>query len=350
MKTNKLEEIKYFLKYYDGPDMNIMEVCGSHTRAIAENGIPGMLSERIHLLSGPGCPVCVAPSSYIDRLIELALEPKTVVAAFGDLIRVPGSERSLSEAKGEGAKVEMLYSPLDMLELATQNPDRLYVFAAVGFETTTPVFAELLHRAEEEGVENIRLLTAIKTMPPVIQYLMEADAPIDGFLAPGHVSVITGSDAFLPLAKRYDIPFVVSGFSGERLLLALYDLVSCRGRGVVRNDYPSVVSAEGNLAAKAEVNRYFETATAVWRGMGAIPNSGLILKEKYKKYDAGSETLTEDERKNKACICHEILAGKKKPFECALFGKICTPLQPQGACMVSQEGSCFSYYSHQRER
>lgn len=345
-----VKKIKDYLANYNGPALSLMEVCGSHTRAIAENGIPRMLSERIHLLSGPGCPVCVAPSSYVDRLIDLAGEADTTVACFGDLIRVPGSKQSLSEARGNGAKVEMVYSPLDILPLARDNPHHSYVFAAVGFETTAPVYAELVRILAEEGIDNVRLLTAIKTMPPVIAHLMEDGAPIDGFLAPGHVSVITGADAFAPLAKRYHLPFVVSGFSGAQLLVAIYDLVRLRGQGVVQNDYPSVVAAKGNEKALALVNRFFEPAAAMWRGMGEIEASGLVMRAKYAAFDAGSRDLKEDRKLNNACTCDQVLSGKKKPFDCPLYGKVCTPLHPQGACMVSGEGSCASYYSNQRER
>ncbi len=343
-----IEEIKTRLSSYDGPELRIMEVCGSHTEAIAKNGIPNMLSPKLHLLSGPGCPVCVTPSSYIDRLIELSREPDTVIVTFGDLIRVPGSGKSLSDVKGEGARVEMIYSPLDVVALAKEHPENKYIFAAVGFETTTPVYACLLEELEAERIGNVKLLTALKTMPAVIDHLMKNGAPIDGFIAPGHVSVVTGYGIFEPIAKKYKIPFGVSGFQGRELLIALYGILSYAGQGVVKNYYPAVVTREGNERAQTLCNRYFEDTDAVWRGMGKVQASGKILKQEYRKYDAGSEGLEADEKKNKACRCDEILMGKKKPQDCPLFGKICTPLSPQGACMVSTEGSCFSYFANGR--
>ena len=342
--------IKKELKEYDGGLFSVMEVCGSHTRAIASNGIPSMLSEKINLLSGPGCPVCVAPSAYIDKLIELSLKQNTTVVAFGDLLRVPGSSVSLSEIKGEGGGVEMVYSPMDVISMAQKEPGRKFVFAAIGFETTAPVFAELVRNILKHDIKNIHILSAIKTMPPAISFLMDSGAKIDAFLAPGHVSVITGTKAFAPLAEKYGIPFAVAGFSGERLLIALYDLLKNRGRGVVRNDYPSVVKEGGNEAAMKLVKTFFEPCSAVWRGLGEIPDSGLVLKKEYSFLDEGSAEIKEDHKKNPACICDKVLIGQKKPFECPLYGKVCTPLSPQGACMVSGEGSCFSYFSNQRSK
>lgn len=344
-----IDAIRKFLMDYDGPQIALMEVCGSHTGAIAKFGIDGMLSEKIHLISGPGCPVCVTPTAYIDRLIELGKEPDTTIVTFGDLLRVPGSVMSLSEAKTNGCKVKMVYSPFDTLALAKDNPSENFVFAAVGFETTTPVYAALLDMLLKENIHNIRLLTAIKSMPGVIRYLMDRGAAIDGFIAPGHVSVVTGADYFLPLAKRYGIPFVVAGFGAKELLLTIYDLVRLRGQGVVQNDYPSVVTAEGNKKAKELIDTYFATADVPWRGMGVIPHSGRLLKKAYEAFDAKSADLLDDKKKNSACICDQVLMGKKRPGECPLFGTVCTPMQPQGACMVSAEGNCHSYYAYRRK-
>lgn len=343
----EIDKIIKYLAEYDGPQMNIMEVCGSHTAAIAKNGIPGMLSPKLHLVSGPGCPVCVTPSAYIDKLIELAFADKCCIVTFGDLLRVPGSEKSLSMIKGEGARVEMVYSPMDVLGLAEKEPDTQFVFAAVGFETTTPVYALLLQSIEAKKLNNVRLLTALKTMPPAIDFLCKNDAPVQGFLAPGHVCVVTGSKAFEPLAKNYSIPFGVSGFEGEEILMALYGIVRAYGRGEVMNFYPQVVSELGNPKAQALVNQYFEKADACWRGMGVIEGSGMLLRGQFARYDAGSEGLNEDIKKNKGCRCDQVLMGKISPKDCPLFGKVCTPMNPQGACMVSTEGSCFSYISAQ---
>lgn len=350
------EEIKRYLKEYSGPELKIMEVCGSHTGAIARNGIPGLLSDRIRLISGPGCPVCVTPSSYIDRLIELCLEPGNCVVTFGDLLRVPGSRMSLQEARGMGGRVQMVYSPLDVLALAQREPETVFIFAAVGFETTAPVYALMVQQILEEGITNVKLLTALRTMPEVIDRLCADGADIQGFLAPGHVAVVTGSRAFEPLASKYSLPFAVAGFSGGQILAAIYGIVKVcssaatgSGRGRVMNFYPSVVTREGNLEAQMMVERYFDRADAVWRGIGVIAGSGRLLKPEYAYLDAGSAELTGDSKINAACCCDKVLTGRMRPTQCPLFGKICSPLRPQGACMVSAEGNCYTYFVNQRE-
>lgn len=343
-----LNDVKEFLARYDGPEMNIMEVCGSHTAAIAKYGIPGLLSPKIHLISGPGCPVCVTPSAYVDRLIDLALTPHMCVVTFGDLMRVPGSGKSLSIVKGEGARVEMVYSPADVFEMAEKEPETTFVFAAVGFETTAPVYALVLDQIVRNDIKNVKLLTALKTMPAVIDHLCANGAPIQGYIAPGHVSVVTGSNVFAPLAEKYSIPFGVSGFKGAEMLIAICGIVKAYGCGKVMNFYPSVVTAEGNTAAQQMVSRYFEPAGAAWRGMGMIPGSGLLLREEFSEFDMGSRDLAEDVKINKGCCCDRVLMGKLRPYECPLFGRVCTPLNPQGACMVSTEGSCFSYFANKR--
>ena len=357
-KKMSLPEMRDFLENYDGLEINIMEVCGSHTAAISKNGIRGMLSEKIHLISGPGCPVCVTPTAYVDRLIELALTPNTCVVTFGDMLRVPGSKYSLSEVQGMGGRAIMVYSPMDIFALAEKEPETTFVFAALGFETTTPVYALLLEEVIEKKIENVTLLTALKTMPGVIAYLCENGASIQGYLAPGHVAAVTGSDLFLPLAEKYQIPFAVSGFEGEEILEALCGIVQAyetaqgadtneekSNGGVVMNFYPAVVSDKGNTRAQELVKKYFQTTDAAWRGMGIVPGTGMELREEYEKYDAGSKELVEDNKRNKACCCDQILMGKMQPQQCPLFGKVCKPLTPQGACMVSEEGSCHSMFS-----
>lgn len=344
-----LEEIKSKLKNYDGEDITIMEVCGSHTAAIAKYGIKGLLSPKIHLISGPGCPVCVTPSAYVDKLIEISLN-KTVVT-FGDLMRVPGSEESLSMAKTRGAKVHMVYSPMDVLDLAKSHPEEEYVFAAVGFETTAPVYTLLLDCIIRENINNIKLMTAIKTMPSVIESLInDPDSKIDAFLAPGHVAAITGSNYFVPLADKYNVSFGVGGFEPEELLVAVAGIVNqvISKPGTVKNYYPSIVSDEGNLIAKQQIEKYFETYDAVWRGIGPVVESGLVLKPEFSKYDEGSRNLTEDNH-NKACRCGEVLTGKISSMDCPLFGKVCNPQEPKGACMVSFEGSCYQNFLNKAE-
>ena len=343
-----LEEIKEYLREYNGPELNIMEVCGSHTGAIAKNGIPGLLSERIHLISGPGCPVCVTPSSYIDRLIDLCLTPGTCVVTFGDLLRVPGSRMSLQEARGRGGRVRMVYSPMDIFPMAESEPETAFVFAAVGFETTQPVYALMVQQILEDGVANVRLLTALRTMPEAIDSLCAGGADIQGFLAPGHVAVVTGSKAFAPLASKYSLPFAVAGFSGAEILAALYGIVRSHGRGCVMNFYPSVVSEEGNTEAQKLMEVYFDKADAAWRGMGVIPGSGKLLKPAFANLDMGSAALTADRKINSGCCCDKVLTGRMRPTQCPLFGKACTPLRPQGACMVSTEGNCYTYYVNRR--
>ena len=372
-------KILEYLQSYDGKPLRFMEVCGTHTAEIHRNGIPALLPPSIELVSGPGCPVCVTVSSYIDRLIELGTDPKNCIVTFGDMLRVPGSAISLSEARAQGCSVRMVYSPMDALKLAKADPDHGYIFAAVGFETTTPVYALLVQEALEQGVKNLRLLTSLKVMPPAIDWICahnssdacparEISVPvrggqsgemqesgwipafrgihgperIHGFLAPGHVSVITGSRIFEPLARKYGLPFVVAGFEGKEILAAIAALVKLQGQGRVLNLYPSAVTEEGNREAQERVDRFFEPCDAAWRGIGVIAGSGRKLRKEYEAFDAGSAELMEDAGGNPACRCAQVLMGRIRPQECPLFGRVCTPQTPQGACMVSTEGSCFS--------
>lgn len=344
----ELNEVVKFLSDYDGEPLSFMEVCGTHTAAVSENGIPSMLSPKIRLISGPGCPVCVTVASYIDRLCELALKTGYCVVTFGDMIRVSGSKKSLADIKSEGGNVHMVYSPFEIIKLAENDKDTIFVFAAVGFETTTPIYALLIDRLIESNIKNVRLLTALKTMPAAISRLCEGEGRIDGFIAPGNVSVITGSGIYEPIAKRYNVPFVVSGFSGKELIASIYALVKLSKKAEVLNLYKSAVDKEGNKAAQEIVNKYFKPCDAAWRGMGIIKGSGLILRDEYMSFDAGSAKLNEDSLINQACSCAEVITGIKAPVECPLFSKVCTPQNPQGACMVSNEGSCFHYYINNR--
>ena len=340
-----LAAVKARLTAYDGPRMRIMEVCGSHTSAIVKNGIPGLLSPKIELVAGPGCPVCVTPTDYIDRLIALSKEKDTCVVTFGDLLRVPGSSGTLMQAKTAGGRAAMVYSPFDTLALAKAEPETTFVFAAVGFETTAPVYALLLDQILKEQIPNIRFLTAVKTMPPVIDALCAGGADVQGFIAPGHVAVVIGADAFKPLAEKVQLPFGVAGFTGRHLLAAIDGIVRARGRGVVMNFYPEAVAQGGNAKAQALVAKYFEPGDALWRGMGVIPGSGYYLTAAYRRYDAGSRALQHDRPMNAACRCGEVLKGTISPKDCPLFKTACTPLHPQGACMVSAEGNCLSVYN-----
>ncbi len=340
---NFLQTVIEELENYDGDEVRIMEVCGTHTAAISENGIPSMLSPKIKLISGPGCPVCVTVTAVIDRLVELSLTENTCVLTFGDLIRVKGSKMSLADAKAEGAKVRMLYSPMESIALAKENPGTNYVFAAIGFETTTPVYAMVLEKAMAENITNLKLLTSLKTMPEVIRWVVNNAGGIDGFIAPGHVAAVTGEGVFRDLAKELGIPFVVSGFEGEQLLLTIYALVKMKGKGGFKNLYKQVVTPNGNEKAKECVDKYFECADSSWRGMGKIKGSGMVLREEFRTYDAGSIGLDEDHMPP-GCSCEKVLVGKISPAHCPLFGKSCTPDNAHGACMVSTEGSCYNYY------
>lgn len=343
-----IQEIATFLKNYDGPEMNIMEICGTHTALISENGIPSMLSPKIRLISGPGCPVCVTVASYIDKLVELSLEKGNCVVTFGDMLRVCGSKMSLSGVTAQGGSVKMVYSPFEIISMAKSNPDTTYIFAAVGFETTTPVYALLVEQIVKENIKNIKLLTALKTMPAVIDALWDEGTKIDGFIAPGNVSVITGSEIFEPIAKKTSLPFVVAGFEGEELLQAIYAIIKLKDKGVVKNIYSQAVTPEGNTNAKNTVNKYFMPYEGAWRGFGVIKNSAMVLREEYRHLDAGSLFLTQDTARNNGCRCKDVVCGRITPLQCPLFGKVCTPENPQGACMVSIEGSCYNYYVNKR--
>ena len=343
MSKFDIKAIAKALNEYDGEPVRIMEVCGTHTAAISENGIPSMLSDKIQLISGPGCPVCVTVTAVIDRLVELSLQDKTTVLTFGDLIRVKGTTKSLADARAEGAHVKMVYSPMESITLAAKEPETTFVFAAIGFETTTPVYATVLEEAINRDIHNLKLLTSLKTMPEVIRWVVKNGGGIDGFIAPGHVAAITGSNLFKELSEELNIPFVVSGFNGPQLLMTIYALCSMKGSAGFRNMYKEVVVPEGNLKAKELVDKYFMQSDASWRGMGKIPASGMILKPEFSVYDAGSYGLDEDNMP-KGCSCASVLTGKVRPNECPLFGKSCTPDNAHGACMVSTEGSCYNYF------
>ena len=343
MAMNDLNTIIEELKNYDGEEVRIMEVCGTHTAAISSSGIPSMLSPKIKLISGPGCPVCVTVTAVIDRLVELSLSPDTCVLTFGDLIRVRGTEKSLADAKADGARVRMVYSPMEAIALCENDPHTTFVFAAIGFETTTPVYALLLEEAISRGIRNLKLLTSLKTMPQVIRWVVRNEGGVDGFIAPGHVSVVTGADVFEELSKELNMPFVVSGFEGKQLLMTIYALVRMKGRSGFKNLYKSVVTDQGNTSAKEIISKYFEPSDAAWRGMGVIEGSGMVLKDKYLEYDAGSRELVED-HEPAGCQCAKVLVGKISPCDCPLFGKACTPDNAHGACMVSTEGSCYNYF------
>lgn len=342
-----LETIIKELKDYQGKNLKIMEVCGTHTVSIFKNGIKSLLSPAIKLISGPGCPVCVTPASYIDKAIEWAHKPGCVLLTFGDMMKVPGVNESLSEAKAYGANVELMYSPQEVLKKALNNPDITYIIACVGFETTIPAYSLLLEQLEQNNISNVKLLTALRRVIPALEFICANDSEIDAFIAPGHASTILGVQAYNELAAKYHKPFAVAGFEAEHVLVAIYDLVKQAEsqKAVVHNLYPAVVRPEGNTLALEYIRKYFLPSAALWRGIGVIEDSGLYLKEEYAKYDAGSYNLTEDTDKQASkCRCGEVILGKINPDECPMFAKGCTPAKPKGPCMVSAEGTCGIWF------
>lgn len=343
-----LEEIKRLLIEYSGPEIKIMEVCGTHTASIVKNGIRSLLSKKIKLVSGPGCPVCVTGAHYIDAVVKFAISKDYTVLSFGDLLKVPGSEISLSQAKALGGNVEIIYSPMDAVVKALNNPEKNFVLAAVGFETTIPAYALLLERLVGQKISKVKLLTSLKSIGPALDWLCKNEPDIDGFIAPGHVASVTGVSVYEELAEKYRKPFAVAGFEAEHVLVAIYDLVLqiSKGRAEVHNLYRSVVSDRGNIKAREIMGKYFEPSSAFWRGIGVIEHSGYSIRKDFMDYNIEIPLEVESIKdKVKGCRCGEVIIGRIEPHECKLFGKTCTPANPIGPCMVSQEGTCGIYYS-----
>ena len=337
---------KEIIESYDGRPLRVMEVCGTHTHEIFRLGVRSILPENLRLVSGPGCPVCVTPAGFIDEAVWLALEKRAVICTFGDLVRVPGSEMSLAEARARGAEVRIVYSPLDAPALAEAMPDREVVFLAVGFETTVPGACLAVRHASARDVKNFSILGANKTMPRAYAALENS---ADAFLYPGHVSVITGTQIYDRLREQ-GVSGVVTGFTADEILTALATVVELAGRGepFFRNCYPRLVKPEGNPAAKRIIEEVMTPCDAEWRGLGVIPGSGLALREAFAAFDARRRFAVPpmNGRGNPACRCGEILRGDRRPDECPLFGKRCTPEHPVGACMVSGEGACSAFYQY----
>lgn len=341
------------IRNYNGEQIRIMEVCGSHTMAISKFGIRSILPNNILLLSGPGCPVCVTPSYFIQAAIALAKRTDVIITTFGDMMRVPYEGNSLLLEKARGRDIRIVYSPLDNLEIASQNPDKKIIFLSVGFETTIPVIALSVLEACRYGIHNYMLLTANKTIPEVMKLLLsEKDLAIDGFLYPGHVSAIIGTKFYEEIAEVYKITGVVAGFEPLDLLGAIYKTIENirKDNAIVENLYSRVVLREGNMIAREKMYEVFEESDAIWRGLGLIPLSGLSLKRKYEEFDAWKQYQIEQVKEDiepVGCICGDILKGKCQPHDCKLFGKRCTPENPIGACMVSSEGTCAAYFKYQ---
>ncbi len=332
----------------------IMEICGGQTHSILKSGLDQMLPAEVDLIHGPGCPVCVTPLELIDKAIALAARPDVILTSYGDMLRVPGSGRDLFSVKAAGGDVRIVYSPLDSLAIARENPDKTVVFFAVGFETTAPANAMAIKQAKALGIDNFTVLVSHVTVPPILAGLLESsDVQVDGFLAPGHVCAVMGYWEYEALVDRYHVPMVVTGFEpvdlARGLLMALRQLEE--GRAVVENAYERSVVREGNRPAQAVINEVFELCDRAWRGIGVIPMSGYRLREPYRDYDAEArfpEVQSIATQESSLCISGLILQGLKKPSECPAFGRECTPQTPLGATMVSSEGACAAYYRYGR--
>jgi len=333
--------------------MRLMEVCGTHTVSIFRSGIRSLLPDTVELISGPGCPVCVTPAGEIDRAIALAGQDGVILATFGDLMRVPGSESSLQGERALGAAIRVVLSPLDALQIAQDHPDRKVVFFAVGFETTSPAIAAAVQEAQRRGLGNFYLLSSQRVIPPAIRALLSGGkVQIDGFILPGHVSVIIGRAPYLLISEEFGLPGVITGFEPLDILEGVYMLLRQREeeRTAIEIQYSRAVKAEGNQHALAILNAVFEPIDARWRGLGVIPASGLILREEFSAMDAARafDLPLQDIEDPPGCLCGEVLQGIHRPPDCTLFGTRCTPEEPIGPCMVSSEGSCAAYYKYGR--
>ncbi|WP_035185945.1 hydrogenase formation protein HypD [Alteribacter aurantiacus] len=330
-----------------------MEVCGSHTMAFARSGIKKRLNDHVELISGPGCPVCVTDQKSIDAMITLGESPNRILCTFGDMMRVPGSRHSLMTAKAAGNDIRVVYSPLDSVKIAEENPDKEIIFLGIGFETTIPILTLAIREAEKKGIMNYSVWMTTKLVEPAIRALLDAgEVKLDGFLLPGHVSVVMGEEKYGFLPKEYGMSGVISGFEPVQLLSGMYKLMALllEGKPGIINDYQSVVTKKGNRFAQEMMDRYLTPFGEEWRGMGVIPDSGLVLRDRFSLYDAKKKfQISMDQPRKTKCRCGEIIRGLIKPEECVLFNKGCTPLNPIGPCMVSTEGTCSAHYQYMRE-
>ena len=333
----------------------LMEVCGGQTHAIVKFGVDELLPEEIRLVHGPGCPVCVTPIELIDKALEIAARPEVIFCSFGDMLRVPGTDRDLFAIKALGGDIRIVYSPLDALALARENPDREVVFFAVGFETTAPANAMALFQARQQGVENFSLLVSHVLVPPAMEAILSAPAnQVQGFLAAGHVCMVMGYTEYEPIARNHGVPIVVTGFEPLDLLQGIYMCVKQleEGRAEVENQYARTVQREGNQAAVELIRQVFRVVPRKWRGVGEIPHSGLGVNLEFENFDAeqrfGVAHYTAEEASE--CISGLVLQGRKKPGECSAFGARCTPEHPLGATMVSSEGACAAYFRYRRPK
>ncbi len=367
------KELVKKINTYNGNPIKIMEVCGTHTMAISRFAIRKILPPEIKLISGPGCPVCVTPSFYIKAALELSRKPGIIITTFGDMLRIPFKGRNLLSTKAEGADIRSVYSPFEALKIAVENPEKTVVFLSVGFETTIPAVALTIKHAKDADVKNFYVLSANKTIHDAL-HLISSDpqARVNGYLYPGHVSAIIGDGLYHEIAEKYGIPGAITGFEPTEILASIaYIANACKNdKAEVKNLYSRVVRQEGNMKAVDVIYDVFEPCDAVWRGIGNIPESGLKIRNKFKRFDAWGELtqmrMNGNENKSnsinkiqndvnawiedepKGCNCGSVLMGLISPPQCALFHKLCTPENPVGACMVSSEGTCAAYYKYER--
>lgn len=332
-------------------NVNIMEVCGTHTYTFFRFGLRKMLPPNIHLISGPGCPVCITEDVFVDKAVVLARDKNNIIATFGDLIKVKGTKSSLEEERALGANINVVYSPSEAIDLAITNPKKRVIFLGVGFETTAPLSASIVKEAKQRKLKNFFLLSSHRLIPPAMKALCsDKDINIDGFLCPGHVSAIIGANAYREITQKFHKPCVIGGFEPMDMLIAMYKicLQVKQKKSIVENEYDRVVKQKGNTAAMKLLDEVFCVKDASWRGFGVIKKSGLFLNEKYKRFDAqkliGKEITLKKKVNN--CRCADVVKGKIKPSECPLFRKICNPDKPLGPCMISFEGSCRIYYEY----
>jgi len=334
---------------------NLMEICGGQTHAIVRFGLDAMLPDQVTMIHGPGCPVCVTPVEIIDKALAIASRDGVIFCSFGDMLRVPGSERDLLTVKSAGGDVRIVYSPMDAVSLARQHPDRQVVFFAIGFETTAPANVMAVLQAERLGLENFSVLVSHVLVPPAMRAVLQSPRNlVDGFLAAGHVCAVMGTAEYQPIVEQFRTPVVVTGFEPLDIMQGIYMCLKQleEGRAELENQYTRVVRAEGNPAALAQVRKVFTTVSRKWRGIGEIPDSGWALAEPYARFDADRrfdvQNIVTDEPAE--CLAGEVLQGHSKPFDCPAFGIRCTPEKPLGAPMVSAEGACAAYYRYRRRQ
>lgn len=347
------QQIANSIKAITTKPWTIMEICGGQTHAIIKYGIDELLPDKITLVHGPGCPVCVTPIEKIDIALQIAEKPNVIFCSFGDMLRVPGSEKDLFTVKANGADVRIVYSPLDTLKIARSNPDKEVVFFGVGFETTAPTTAMAVYQAKQSGLKNFSLLVSHVLVPPAMEALLSSpNNKVQGFLAAGHVCTVMGYTEYIPISKKYNVPIVVTGFEPLDILQGIFSCVKQleEGRAEVENQYARVVRKEGNLTAQDIIQKVFRVVHQKWRGIGEISTSGLGLSDDYSKFDAekkfAMEHYTAEEPSE--CLSGLVLQGAIKPYECPAFGTKCTPEKPLGAPMVSAEGACAAYYRYRK--